>query len=94
VEARTVEPDGRSLTKTSGVPFVSPATRLAALLTKATRVPSAEIDAPKLSAPPSTPLPSVEARVIAPLATVFTKTSVAAFVSPPTRLVASLVKAT
>src|SRR5262245_66576099 len=86
-----------SCTKMSPRPFVSPGTRSLAKLEKATKRPSEERDgkywmelSPWDCAPPEATL----TRVVTPLARSCTKTSQAPFVSPGTRLVAALEKAT
>ncbi|GJD74274.1 hypothetical protein CFIICLFH_2508 [Methylobacterium goesingense] len=94
VETRVVLPVVRSLTKTSVKLFVSPTTRLLAMLWKAMRVPSAEIEALLLVPLTCAPALSVETRVVVPVVRFLTKTSVKPFVSPATRLVAPLWKAT
>ena len=94
VETRVVVPVPRSLTKTSVEPFVSPVTRLLALLWKATRVPSPEIEALMLVPALCAPALSVETRVVVPVPRSLTKTSVVLFVSPATRVLALLWNAT
>ncbi|GJD76556.1 hypothetical protein CFIICLFH_4814 [Methylobacterium goesingense] len=94
VETRVVVPVPRSLTKMSCRPLVSPVTRLLEVLTKATRVPSAEIEAAVLGPRPCAPALSVETRVVVPVPRSLTKTSVVPLVSPSTRLLAVLWKAT
>src|SRR5439155_1887786 len=107
---RSVTPVRRSWTKTSGQlgamncapqTFESPGTRLEAKLSKATKRPSAE-----MAAPPEGPLPSVPSdatltRSVTPVRRSWTKTSgqlcaehTQTFVSPGTRLEATLPKAT
>ncbi|GJD75813.1 hypothetical protein CFIICLFH_4058 [Methylobacterium goesingense] len=95
VETRVVVPVVRSLTKMSEALFVSPVTRLVAVLWKATRVPSAEIEAAVLVPPVAcAPVLSVETRVTVPVSVSLTKTSMVPFVSPATRLPALVVKTT
>src|SRR5437667_6450953 len=100
-DARTVEgvhPAGPlihvSRTKTSGTPFVSPATRLVAAERNATNRPSALMDEPWLF--PCSPDEDTDARTVegvhpagAPKHVSRTKVSWAPFVSPATRLVAA-----
>src|SRR6187397_705891 len=54
-DTRVVRPVCRSCTKTSDVPFASPATRFDASDSKATKRPVAEIDGEKLWSFPSAP---------------------------------------
>jgi len=94
VDTRSVCPVCRFLTKMSIVPLVSPATRLLAKLSKATKRPSAERAGLALKPLPSTPPLSVDTRCISPVCKSLTKMSKVLFVSPATRLLASLSKAT
>ena len=73
---------------------MSPATKFAAKLRKATLVPSGEKATAELSPFAWFPAASVETRTTAPVAIVFTKMSATPLVSPATRLVARLEKAT
>jgi len=91
---RSVVPVCRSCTNTSVLPFVSPATRLVAVLWNATKRPSAERAAPALAALPSVPSEATLTRSVMPVCRSWTNTSVAPFVSPATRLVAKLTNAT
>src|SRR5438445_6238564 len=91
---RLVLPALRSRTNTSLAPFVSPPTRLLALDRNATKRPSAEIGAAKLSPLACAPWELTLTRVVLPVLRSRTKTSPTAFVSPPTRLVAVESKAT
>src|SRR5947208_4873223 len=101
---RSVIPVIRSLTKTSKAWFVSPTTRSSASLAKATKRPSAESVGLKLRPLPCAPEELTLTRCVfavhAATDTPFvrqrsrTKTSVWSFVSPGTRLVASLENAT
>jgi hypothetical protein len=100
VLTRVIAPVATSLRKTSCWPFVSPATRLVALLEKATKRPSAEIAAlsvkpkPPLVSLASAPPASVLTRARAPVPRFLTKTSCWPFVSLATRFVAALEKTT
>src|SRR5438874_1644352 len=87
-DTRTVCPVLRSCTKTSRYSFVSPATRLVANDWKATTRPVAEIEGLKLLSLPWLPAESTDTRTVCPVFRSCTKMSVAAFVSPATRLVA------
>src|SRR5438128_2450321 len=91
---RSVVPVCRSCTNTSVLPFVSPATRLVAVLWNATKRPSAERAGPALKPFPSVPPEATLTRSVVPVCRSWTNTSVAPFVSPATRLVASLWNAT
>src|SRR5438552_10226937 len=101
---RSVIPVIRSLTKTSKAWFVSPTTKSSASLAKATKRPSAETTGLKLRPLPCAPEELTLTRCVFAVHpatdTPFvrqrsrTKTSVWSFVSPGTRLVASLEKAT
>ncbi len=94
VETRVTAPVTRSLTKISYWPFVSPVTRLPAMLSNATFVPSGEKTTPSLRPSPCAPDTSVDTRLTAPVKRSLTKMSDAPFVSSPTRLEASLSNAT
>ena len=89
-----------SRTKISRRPFVSPATKLVASDSKATKRPSGLIDGAPLSLLASPPAVSTETRTVlgvhpaAPAQVSRTKTSKTALVSPATRLMASDSKAT
>src|SRR5438552_3772355 len=85
---RLVLPAFRSRTNTSLAPFVSPPTRLLALDRNATKRPSAEIGAAKLSPLACAPWELTLTRVVLPVLRSRTKTSPTVFVSPPTRVVA------
>src|SRR5438552_1822063 len=61
---RSVLPVCRSWTNTSDTPFVSPATRSVAALSKATKRPSAEIAEPKLTSLPSVPSEATLTRTV------------------------------
>ena len=91
---RSVAADVRSWTKTSTAAFVSPATRLVALLMNETTFPSAEIAGTSLVEFASTPAESTLTRVVVPLVRSRTKTSSVPFESPVTRLFAWLENAT
>src|SRR5437016_3230691 len=101
---RSVTPVRRSWTKTSPLAFVSPLTRFDAKLWKATKRPPAEIDGVSDELLPSMLSDATLTRSVFGVqpATGFpfeaqrsrTKTSTVPFVSPLTRLVAKLVKAT
>src|SRR5262245_49849891 len=84
----------RSCTNTSQNPFRSPATRLAAPLSNATRWPSKQADGNRLSAFPNAPLERTLTHSVIPVARSWTNTSFQPLVSPLTRLDASLWKAT
>src|SRR5205823_240898 len=84
---RSVVPVCRSWTNTSVAPFVSPATRLLPVLWNATKRPSAERAGPALK-------PFTLTRSVVAVCRSWTNTSVVPFVSPATRLVASLWNAT
>ena len=84
----------RSWTKTSSTPLVSPAARLLARLSKATTRPSAESEGDKLTLSPWMPDESTLTLVVWPVRRSCTKMSREPFVSPPTRFVAALWKAT
>src|SRR5213592_1820721 len=84
----------RSWTNTSVLPFVSPATRLVAVLWNATKRPSAERAAPALAALPSVPSEATLTRSVVPVCRSWTNTSDTLFVSPATRSAAALSKAT
>src|SRR5262245_29450692 len=75
-------------------PFVSPGTRLVAVLLNATKWPSAEIAHPELSEFPGVEPPLTLSISVWLFSKFRQKTSRQAFVSPPTRLVASLRNAT
>src|SRR5258705_12456452 len=92
--AIVVVPVTRSRTKTSYRPFVSPATRFVALLENTTYRPLAEIDSQVLVPFERTPAELTLAIAVVPVWTSRTKTSVLPFVSPETRCVARLRKAT
>ena len=94
VETRAMAPVVRYLTKTSARPLVSPATRLLAVLVKATKLPSRDSEAPVLKPLPSVPSAAVDALTMAPVVRFLTKMSLLPLVSPATRLVAALWKAT
>src|SRR5690349_7727074 len=85
-----VVPVWRSWTKMSELWIVSPGTRLSAMLVKATYRPSADIEESKLFASPWAPAEDTLTRSVEPVWRSWTKTSVDPFVSPGTRLVASL----
>src|SRR5437870_2793555 len=87
---RSVVPVCRSWTNTSVAPFVSPATRLVAVSWNATKRPSAERTGPALKPFPWLPPDATLTRSVVPVCRSWTNTSVAPFVSPATRLVASL----
>src|SRR2546425_658529 len=87
---RSVVPVCRSWTNTSVAPFVSRATRLVAVLWKATKRPSAERTGPALKPSPWLPPDATLTRSVVPVCRSWTNTSVAPFVSPGARLVASL----
>ncbi len=91
---RVVVDPPTSRTKTSSVPFVSPATRFVAALAKATNVPSpvdgAPIDAPFAWSPALETL----TRVVASKPRLRRKMSITPFVSPVTNVVALLANAT
>src|SRR5205085_986013 len=91
---RLVLPALRSRTKTSLTAFVSPATRLLATESKATKRPSAEIAGRKVAPLPCAPCESTLTRLVLPVLRSRTKTSLTAFVSPATRLLADERKAT
>src|SRR5207244_1701178 len=97
---RSVVPVCRSWTNTSVAPFVSPATRLVAKLTNATKRPSAESAGGKAKLRrPLLPLPWVPSeatltRSVVPVCRSWTNTSDTPLVSPATRSVAALSKAT
>src|SRR2546422_463512 len=69
-------------------PFVSPATRLFANEVNATNRPSAEIDGGKLVSLPCVPCEATLTRLVLPALRSRANTSLAPFVSPPTRLLA------
>src|SRR2546422_10585394 len=75
-------------------PFVSPATRLFANEGNATKRPSAEIDAAKLSPLACAPWESTLTRLVLPVLRSRTKTSLTPFVSPFTSLAADDPEAT
>jgi hypothetical protein len=77
----------------SGRLFVSPATRLVAWLSKATKRPSAESCGSKLSRSPRLPLVLELTSVVVPAWASRTKMSELTFVSPRTRFEARLSKA-
>src|SRR5439155_16786291 len=85
---RLVLPVLRSRTKTSLTVFVSPPTRLFATELNATKRPLAEIDGTKLAPFPCAPWESTLTRLVLPAFRSRTNTSLAPFVSPPTRLLA------
>src|SRR2546428_83045 len=91
---RLVLPVLRSRTKTSLTVFVSPPTRLVATELNATKRPLAEIDGTKLAPFSCAPWESTLTRLVLPALRSRTNTSLAPFVSPPTRLVAIELKAT
>src|SRR5205814_757207 len=91
---RSVVPVCRSCTNTSVAPLVSPATRLVAALWKATKRPAAESAGSLLTLLPWVPSEATLTRSVLPVCRSWTNTSVAPFVSPATRLVASLWNAT
>jgi hypothetical protein len=84
---RSSAPVCRSFTNTSITPFVSPAAKLDARVSKATYLPSALIPGLKLERFPCvTPSGAMLTRSTAPVCRSFTNTSAKAFVSPFTRL--------
>ena len=87
---RIVVESERSRTKMSDVPFVSAAIRFEATLWNATKRPSAEIDARKLSPFPPRPIGVTLTRVVRPSIRSRTNTSSATFVSKRTSFVAAL----
>src|SRR6266550_2456689 len=89
-----VWPVSRSRTNTSSNPLVSPGTRFVAPEVNATKRPSALTDGSRLKPSACLPLLLTLTRSVLPLARSRTKTSIAALVSPPTRLVAIESKAT
>src|SRR6266536_2652886 len=89
-----VWPVSRSRTNTSWNPFVSPGTRFVAPEVNATKRPSALTDGSRLKPSACLPLLRTLTRSVSPLARSRTKTSIAALVSPPTRLAAIESKAT
>src|SRR6266516_4102455 len=89
-----VWPVSRSRTNTSSNPFVSPGTRFVAREVNATKRPSALTDGSRLKPSACLPLLLTLTRSVSPLARSRTKTSIAALVSPPTRLAAIESKAT
>jgi hypothetical protein len=91
---RLVVPVWRSRTKTSRSPFVSPPTRFEAPEMKATKRPSAEIEAPKPPKSACTPAVLTLTRLVVPVWRSRMKTSDSPFVSPPTRFEATDSKAT
>src|SRR5439155_101270 len=95
---RSVVAVSRSWTNTSVTPLVSTGTRLVASLEKATKRPSAETagakNPAKLSSFACAPVEDTLTRLVAPVTRSWTKMSTAPLVSRPTRLVASLAKAT
>ncbi len=94
VETRTVVPACRSRTKMSEAALVSPVTRLVAALSNTTKRPSSEMRAFELAASASTSFESTEMRsVVRPLMS-RTNRSAKPLVSPVTKLVAALEKAT
>jgi hypothetical protein len=76
--------------KTSLNPLVSLATRLVARLENAVKRPSALFHGSWLVLLPSMPLESTLSRIVSPVVRSLRKTSPNPFVSPATRLVASL----
>src|SRR6185503_5567378 len=85
-----VVPDCKSRTKTSGIWFVSPITRLVAALTKATYRPSDVRTELRETPLPLLPLAVVLTSTVVPLTRSRTKTSLALLMSPVTRLLAAL----
>ena len=80
----------RSRTKTSMMPFVSPVTRLVAVLMNATHVPSGVITGSKDSPLPNPPSVATLTSRVVPVIRSRTKMSLTPFVSPATRSLASL----
>ena len=91
--ASVVTPSCKSRTKTSGMPFVSPVTKLLAALTKATYRPSGVMAASREGPLPGEPFVLTLTRVVTLLIISRTKTSPVPLVSPPTRSDAALSKA-
>src|SRR5207244_1030493 len=81
---RSVVPVCRSWTNTSVAPFVSPATRLVAVLWNATKRPSAERTGPALKPFPWLPPDATLTRSVVPVCRSWTNTSVAPIVAPST----------